>query len=176
MRERKGLTLRQVAREAGVSESLVSQIERSRISPSIDTLLALSDALEVDMTYLFAHLRRMKGVNIVRSEARNRRVVDGVRYEQLSAMTDSAEQYGIEAVMVEVPPGRQRGSSEYGHPGKELGVVLSGEAELEYGGQTHVLRSGDSVSFSSDTPHTLRNRGKRPVKALWVTTPPRMLF
>ena len=38
---------------AGVSESLVSQIERNRVSPAIDTLLALADALDIDLEYLF---------------------------------------------------------------------------------------------------------------------------
>ena len=39
VRERKGLTLKEVAGQAGVSESLVSQIERNKVSPSVDTLL-----------------------------------------------------------------------------------------------------------------------------------------
>jgi putative glutamine amidotransferase len=47
VRERRSLTLREVAEIAGVSESLVSQIERNRVSPAIDTLLALADALGI---------------------------------------------------------------------------------------------------------------------------------
>ncbi|MDR3123762.1 MAG: helix-turn-helix domain-containing protein, partial [Treponema sp.] len=49
VRERRSLTLREVAEKAGVSESLVSQIERNRVSPAIDTLLALADALDLDL-------------------------------------------------------------------------------------------------------------------------------
>ena len=49
VRERKGYTLKVVAQAAGVSESLVSQIERNRVSPAIDTLLSLADALEIDL-------------------------------------------------------------------------------------------------------------------------------
>ena len=48
VRERKGMTLKEVARQAGVSESLISQIERNRVSPSIDTLLQIADVLEID--------------------------------------------------------------------------------------------------------------------------------
>lgn len=176
VRERKGLSLKAVALQARVSESLVSQIERERISPSIETLLALAEVLEVDLEYLFADWKRSKRVSVVRKADRARRVVDGVRYAQLSAMTDSSEQYGIEAVFLEVPPGRSRGSSVYGHPGKELGVIVSGSAELAYGTETYALEEGDSVSFASDIPHVLRNVGRRTLEALWVNTPPRMQF
>lgn len=176
VRERKGLSLKAVALRAGVSESLVSQIERERISPSIETLLALAEVLEVDLEYLFADWKRSKRVSLVRKADRARRVLDGVRYAQLSAMTDSSEQYGIEAVMLEIPPGRARGSSVYGHPGKELGVIVSGSAELAYGTEIYALEEGDSVSFASDIPHVLRNVGRRTLEALWVNTPPRMQF
>jgi len=176
VRERKGLSLRAVAQSAGVSESLVSQIERELISPSIDTLLALVEVLEVDLEYLFADWKRTKRVSVVRKAERARRLVEGVRYEQLSGMTDSSEQYGIEAVKIEVPPGRSRGSSVYGHPGKELGVIVSGIAELSYGTESYSLEEGDSVSFASDIPHVLRNVGRRTLAALWVNTPPRLQF
>ena len=43
VREKKGYTLKVVAQKAGVSESLVSQIERNRVSPAIDTLLTLEN-------------------------------------------------------------------------------------------------------------------------------------
>src|SRR4030042_3797028 len=66
VRERKGLTMRAVAKSAGVSESLVSQIERNLISPSIDTLLALAAVLDVDLEYLFADWKPTKRVSVVR--------------------------------------------------------------------------------------------------------------
>ncbi|MDR0598270.1 MAG: helix-turn-helix domain-containing protein, partial [Treponema sp.] len=66
VRERRSLTLREVAEKAGVSESLVSQIERNRVSPAIDTLLALADALDLDLEYLFSDYRRERSVRIMR--------------------------------------------------------------------------------------------------------------
>ena len=53
VRERKGLTLKAVASQAGVSESLVSQIERGRVYPAIDTLLCLARVLDIRLQYLF---------------------------------------------------------------------------------------------------------------------------
>lgn len=59
IRERKHLTMREVAERAGVSESLISQIERNRISPAIDTLLKIIDILEIDLDFIFREFKRI---------------------------------------------------------------------------------------------------------------------
>ena len=59
VRERKGYTLKVVATQAGVSESLISQIERNRVSPAIDTLLSLADVLDINLEFLFEEYRRL---------------------------------------------------------------------------------------------------------------------
>ena len=52
-RERLGLTLREVARRIGVSASLISQIERDKVNPSVSTLYALVRELGLSMGDLF---------------------------------------------------------------------------------------------------------------------------
>jgi transcriptional regulator with XRE-family HTH domain len=171
VRERKALTLKEVAKKAGVSESLVSQIERNRISPAIDTLLALADALEIDFDYLFAGLRRERPVKIVRKDGRPvSQIKRGVRYEHLAQVD---EQGGIEAYLITIDPGAKTGNAEYGHPGWELGLVESGVMELTAGNQVFRCRQGDSVSFRADTPHILSNPGRKPLRVFWVISPPK---
>ena len=51
-RLRRGISLRALAREAGVSASLVSQIETGRIRPSVSTLYAVTGALGLSVTHL----------------------------------------------------------------------------------------------------------------------------
>jgi len=176
VRERKGLTLKAVAARAGVSESLVSQIERNRVSPSIDTLLLLAEILEIDPDYLFSDLKQKRNIDIVRKEESRSIVTPQVTYRQLSILQDEVEEYSIEAFLMEITPGCENGSEEYGHRGKEFGYILEGEGILSYGDEEYRLRQGDSTAFSSDMPHLLKNQGKKPLKALWVITPPRKLF
>jgi len=176
IRERKGITLKSVADAIGVSESLVSQIERNRVSPSIDTLFAVADALGIDIDYLFREYRHKRKVQIVRREEQKTVATSQVHYTQLSVMHDYSEEHAIEAFLMEIEAGGEKGSNDYGHPGRELGYILDGYAELIYGTDTHPLRKGDSISFTSDVPHVLRNTGPDTFKALWVITPPRMLF
>jgi transcriptional regulator with XRE-family HTH domain len=52
-RERKGMTVRGLARYVGVSPSLVSQIERGRVMPSVGTLYALTNELGLVVDDLF---------------------------------------------------------------------------------------------------------------------------
>ena len=63
VRERKHLTLKAVAAHAKVSESLVSQIERNKVSPAIDTLLDIADALDISLEFLFEEYSRRRPVS-----------------------------------------------------------------------------------------------------------------
>src|SRR6478672_8747097 len=52
-RERRGMSLRELARRVGVSPSLVSQIELDRVNPSVSTLYALVTELGMTMSEAF---------------------------------------------------------------------------------------------------------------------------
>lgn len=175
VRERRSLTLKEVADRAGVSESLVSQIERNRVSPAIDTLLSLAEALDIDLEYLFSDFRKERSVKIVHQDERATFTrPGGVFYERLAQLDAASQgQDGIEAYYITLNPGAKTGSKEYGHAGWELGVVVEGTAELTVGTKTYRLNPGDSASFRSDSPHILANGGETPLKVFWIITPPK---
>jgi transcriptional regulator with XRE-family HTH domain len=176
VRKRKQMTLREVAERAGMSESLISQIECNRISPAIDTLLKIADILEIDLDYIFKDFKKDRPVKLVRASERKRAVVDGVIYEQLSHTLSSFDEHAIEAYLLEIPPGGKSGDDEYGHVGKELGMIVKGKGECIIGKLVYTLKEGDSISFSADVPHQLRNTGKKPLHAFWIITPPKRVL
>ncbi|MPZ60807.1 MAG: cupin domain-containing protein [Propionibacteriales bacterium] len=53
-RARRGVTVRGLARDIGVSASLISQIETGRSQPSVSTLYAITTALDISIEDLFA--------------------------------------------------------------------------------------------------------------------------
>ena len=124
VRERKGYTLKMVAQKAGVSESLVSQIERNRVSPAIDTLLTLADVLDINLEFLFEEYRRKRPVQIVRATERKTISEDDVTYEELAKPVESDGQYAVEAFMVEIPVGSHTHRGSYGHLGREIGFII----------------------------------------------------
>lgn len=167
------MTMKELAGLVGLSESMVSQIETNRVSPSLDSLLAICQALDVDMEWLFRDFRRTRSVSLVRRDERKRTQLPLVVFNHLSRESDVMWQHGVEAYLLEIQPGGEKGDSTYGHVGSEWGYVLAGTAELSYGASRYELRTGDAVSFASDIPHTLKNAGKGALKALWVVTPPK---
>lgn len=177
VRERRALTLREVADRAGVSESLVSQIERNRVSPAIDTLLALADALDLDLEYLFEDYRRDRSVRITRSYERDSFTKPGVIYERLARFEEPVPgREGIEVYRITLEPGAKTGNAAYGHPGWEVGLVEAGKARLVLGNKTYELLPGDSAGFQAGSPHGLFNAGPEPLRVFWIITPPKGEF
>lgn len=171
VRERKGYTLKVVASQAGVSESLVSQIERNRVSPAIDTLLALADVLDINLEFLFEEYRRKHPVQIIRKEERRISHEDNLIYEEVVKPDESDGSSTVEAYFVTIPAGEKTHRGSYGHLGREMGLVLSGQCELHYENYVYSLNEGDSVSFSANAPHVIINTGDKEFKAMWVVTP-----
>src|SRR6476661_3746360 len=54
LRHEHRFSIRQLAERAGISASLISDVERGKVEPSISTLKRLSDALGTTLTYFFS--------------------------------------------------------------------------------------------------------------------------
>jgi len=173
VRKRKKQTMKELSQKIGVSESLISQIENDKVSPAIDTLLKITDELNIDFEYLFKKYKRDIKINIIRKNER-KQIIDGpVKYELLSKIDNINKENAIEAYHLEIMPGKNKKSSEHGHQGSELGIMTEGHGEIKVAGNSYKLTAGDSVSFNADEPHTLSNTGTRPLKAYWIITPPK---
>lgn len=172
VRERKGFTLKTVAELAGVSESLVSQIERNKVSPAIDTLLNLASVLDINLEFLFEEYRRERPVQIIRHDEGKKIAEEEITFEELCRPERKDGEHEFEAYVVRVPIGSHTHKGSYGHLGREFGFILHGKAELHYENLIYELNEGDSVSFSASEPHVVYNIGQVPLEAIWVVTPP----
>jgi transcriptional regulator with XRE-family HTH domain len=180
-RMRRGVTVRGLARDVGVSASLISQIETDRKSPSVSTLYAITTALGISVEELFAPNSNgngggAHGLAVLDSPGRagpvagpgERQVItleSGVTWELLG----QAPRAHLEFLLITYPPGGSSASSGLlmRHSGTECGYLLSGELVLTLGFDEHRLTAGDSVSFDSTTPHAYRNEGDQPAVGVW---------
>lgn len=171
IRNSRHLTIKEVAAKAGVSSSLLSQIERNRISPSLDTLLQLLEVYGVPPNKFFKDYETMTRVEIVKPDQRRIYERKGFKYETLCGESQSKGSHSFNAFFLELAPGQKRGDTEDGHLGRELGIVIAGSAQLIYGGETYYIQAGDTLSFFSQIPHVIRNTGKDMFQAYWIVTP-----
>lgn len=160
----------EVAEKAGISTSMLSQIETGTVSPSIDTLVAVCVALEMDVADLF---RRISPDEPVRVHHRGKRLSTqnrGVKFEQLAASADAG--HPAELLLLEIAAGKEAGISGNGHEGVEMGYVLEGNAVLMVSGEEFEIGVGDSVSYNSHLPHKLINKSAKVFRAVWNALPP----
>lgn len=171
IRNARHLTIKEVAAKAGISSSLLSQIERNRISPSLDTLLQVLEVYGVPPNKFFKDYETNSKVEIIKKGDRKIYQRKGFKYEKLCGDSQTKGSHSFNAFFLELAPGQQRGDTSDGHLGRELGIVVSGRAKLIYGGETHEIGQGDSVSFFSQIPHVIANDSTEMFQAYWVVTP-----
>lgn len=171
IRNSRHLTIKEVAAKAGVSSSLLSQIERNRISPSLDTLLQILEVYGVPPNKFFKDYETSSRVEIIRRDDRKIYQRKGFKYETLCGDSQAKGNHSFNAFFLELAPGQQRGDENDGHLGRELGIVVEGSAQLLYGEEIYEIKKGDSVSFFSQIPHVIKNSSNQMFQAYWVVTP-----
>ena len=174
-RERRGISLRELARRLDISPSAISQIETGRARPSVATLWAIVTELGTSLDDLFAQEAAAAGVAVPASTslpvvgegAREAlQLATGVRWERMTA--DADPDVDFIWVVYEAGGSSSPDDSMIRHAGREYGLVLSGRLEVTVGFESTVLGPGDSISFDSTVPHNLTNRGDEPVRGIWV--------
>lgn len=186
-RTRRGVSVRALARELGVSASLISQIETGKSQPSVSTLYAITTALQISVEDVFGPSRatddgaaqaqlgalgpeRGQRVGpVVRPGQRQVLQLDsGVTWERLGQL----QHPHVDFLLITYASGGTSSSNGglMRHGGCEYGHLISGSLILTLGFEDHVLAAGDSVSFESRTPHRYRNDGPEPAVGVWFVT------
>jgi transcriptional regulator with XRE-family HTH domain len=192
-RQQRGATVRGLARDVGVSASLISQIETGKSLPSVSTLYAITTALGVPVEDLFdpagadtgardsAHAPAAGFADAVGFHAPNRdapagphlspgsreilTLDSGVTWERLGQLRG----HHVDFLKITYRPGSTSASRGelMRHAGTEYGYLISGELVLTLGFEELRLEPGDSVCFDSTTPHGYRNDGDVPAVGIW---------
>jgi transcriptional regulator with XRE-family HTH domain len=158
LRRSRGLTLKALGREAGLSHPFLSQLERGLARPSVGSVERIAQALEVPVSSLWAR-PPLESATVVR---RPEDAGDGVR-TILSGRTALR--------MQERSGGPKTWPAEPETTTGEVCVyVVRGVLEVDLEGTVHALHEGDSVLFDGSVPHRLRRRGGPNTRALYVAT------
>jgi transcriptional regulator with XRE-family HTH domain len=155
-----GLTQAELAAAAGITPSAVSQAESGARGLSVDTLILLSDRLGVSLDRLVSGTPA-RGYQLARHDRGHAGVAKGV-----VALADDSS-VGMRCHLV-VLPGAESGAPPWAHKGVELIVVASGLVQVDVGGDTPVLRGGDSLLVTTSPITAWANLRPEPAAFHWI--------
>lgn len=167
-RQKLDWTLRELSANAGVSVSLLSQIERGSADPSLETLRDLAEALGTTPFMLLAGPPTRS--RLVRAGSGTRVSLPGTDVE-FELMTPSLDR-SFEVARFSLRPGGRSVQEARGHPGEEAVIILSGSARFEIGDEAHILNTGDLLMWDARIPHRSVALSSEPVTGFMVICPP----
>lgn len=163
------LSLRRLASSAGISPGFLSEVERGRANVSIGSLRRIASSLGLSIADLFMD-EQASGPKLVRRDERPTLPTGtGARKYLLS---QRPLKY-LEAYVGEFDQGGSTGAEQYTHgDAQELFLIMSGQVTLSLGDQVIEMSEGDSIEYSTSTPHRAANAGDGPAEVLWLVAPP----
>jgi transcriptional regulator with XRE-family HTH domain len=186
-RQKQGISLRELARRAGISGSMLSQVENDRTRPSVSTIYALATELGVSIDALLSEQpdpapaqtavgagpRAARGVAVSElgcqlvqpDDRRKLELESGVSWELLSDFLPHL----VDFMYVTYEPGGRSSSSGklMRHTGTEFAFLLRGKLKIQVGFEEFVLTPGTALTFDSSEPHLLVNEGSEPAEGIW---------
>lgn len=169
-RLRRGLSLRELALRTGLSAGMLSQIERNVSSPSLKTLTKLRIGLDVPLSALFEDTGDASGSigshSIIRRQAARPTLDLGEGV--LKILLSPATALNLQVMMLSVEPNGGAKDTVVGLPGEKAVVVMRGQLEITVGGETYLVREGDTIQFDAETPHSFINPGHSETQVIWI--------
>lgn len=160
LRRQQDLSVADLASAAGLSTGMLSKIENGQISPSLTSVHALAQALNVPISSLFALAEERQDCSYVASgqgvKIERRGTKSGHIYQLLGHLMSGdqvVEPYLITLAEDAIP------YTGFSHSGTELIYMLEGEVTYRHGDRRYELKAGDTMLFDSQAQHGPESMG-----------------
>lgn len=168
VRERAGLSQRELAKRAGVNNSSVSQIEQDTHSPSLMSLAKILSAFPISISEFFslpvhASPYRVYGPDEMPAIMRGR--------AQLRLMAPERDEKRLQMFIERYEPGGSTGEEPVRHVGETAVYVISGRIILEIEGEEIPVAAGSGFQIFSETPYRVSNCGDVDAHLVCAVTP-----
>jgi transcriptional regulator with XRE-family HTH domain len=169
LRKMHGLSQRELAKRAGVTNGMISLIEQNRASPSVSSLKKVLDGFPISMADFFT--TEFSSTNRAFYKASDLRDV-GVGDVQFRLVGYDHPDRTMSILREIYPAGSDTGDDMLQHQGEEGGVVVRGRIEITVGAEVQTLKPGDAYYFNSRIPHRFRNTGDEECEIVSANSPP----
>ncbi len=168
LRQAQGLSLEDLSRKAGVSKSMLSQIERNQANPTVALVWRLANALGVTIADLLNGDRPpVPLLTLLAAHATpSLKSPDGRCELRILGPLELAGQF--EWYELTVQPGGVLESQPHEPGSREHLTVLTGALEVQAGTESSRVKHGETARYAVDIAHAIRNPGKTPATALLV--------
>lgn len=156
IREKEKLSMEKVAQLSGVSKTMIGQIERGESSPSITTVWKIANGLKISFTSLINN--QQPDTTVVLRNDVQALSEDGGRY-RIYPSFPFQEDRRFEVYTVEIEKEGKLSSDAHKEGTEEFITVFDGEVTIDVSDDRYTLKSGDSIRFKADKPHTYANYG-----------------
>lgn len=191
-RRAKGMTLKQLAEKTKLSISLLSEVERGLAQPSMSSLKKIAQAMGFSL-FDFGDEKGQVDARTSRPPKRLKRTHPQIDYENDIQVVRAGKRKKLiypklpavfelltpdlnrayEVLYVRYKRGFTSGPEPVvDPPGEKCVFILSGCLEMQLGKKTFRLLKGDSVSYPSDAPVSLRVIGDEACQAVCIAAPP----
>ncbi|MCU0375476.1 MAG: XRE family transcriptional regulator [Chitinophagaceae bacterium] len=168
VRKSKSITLQELAEKAGVTRSLLSQVENSRTVPSLLVLINLIKALDLDLNVFFSDidLNPPEEQVIVRQSHQYQpfEKEDAVGFGYRRILSTQLHSVHLDVVLLTLQPGAHR--LPIATDAFELKYILEGTIRYHIGSKEYLVQAGDTLFFDGRELHVPANTGNTPATML----------
>jgi len=167
LRLKRGWTLDELSAACGVSRSMLSQIERNGVNPTVAVALRIAQAFGIPLGTLVDAPAAAARIEVVRADDRSThfRSDKDCRIRTLSPLHLEKD---VEFYEIRLRPGGALRSAPHFSGTREILTIQQGTVRVTSGGGTQELSAGDSAHYPADVPHEIVNTGREPVIAYLV--------
>lgn len=163
-----GLSQRELAKRAGVTNSTISLIEQNRVSPSVASLKKVLDGLPIQLSEFFTmDLEQENKTFYGTDEFATFGFGDTVDFRMVGGNYRDRKLHMMEETY---RPGGDTGAPMLAYDGEEAGIVISGAIKLTVGDESRELTAGEGYYFSTALPHRFHNRSDTPCVLISAST------
>lgn len=168
-RQRLGMTVVELSKQAGLSAGMLSKIENGLTSPSLATLQALGQALNVPVTALFRQFEERRAATFVPAGQGLRIERQGTRagHEYRLLGHGLGKRAALESCLITLTE-QSAMFPTFQHGGIEFIHMLEGEIDYRHGDRCWTLGPGDSLYFDAEAPHGPETLRRLPARFLSV--------
>ncbi|WP_299658137.1 helix-turn-helix transcriptional regulator [uncultured Tateyamaria sp.] len=153
-RKERSLTGSKLAKLSDITPGMLTKIEQGKVAPSIQTLLSISNALNVPISMFFHRIEKSRYVSFVPADKRMQVDKRGTRAGHLYEMLghNTGQSIAIEPFFVTYDQDSEPFST-FQEEGYKFIYMVSGHIVYRHGARYFPLHAGDSLIFDAMAPH-----------------------